>query len=137
MEAEERKTLSEKRINPWWIALGAFVFLGIIGLVVFALLQDAATTAKIRDIFIIFLALESLLIGAALVVLIVQLASLINLVQNEIRPILDSTQEAVHTLRGTTRFLSDNLVEPVIKLNAYLAGLQRMTDLFGLKKKKK
>ncbi len=119
------------------IALGVVVLLAIIGLVVYALLQDAATTAKIRDIFIIFLALESLLIGAALVVLIVQLASLINLVQNELRPIIDSTNETVNTLRGTTRFLSDNLVEPVIKLNAYLAGLQQMTNLFGLKKKKK
>lgn len=119
------------------ILLGAVILLALLGLVVYGLLQDAQTTAKIRDIFIIFLALESLLIGAALVILIIQLASLINLLQNEIKPILDSTHETVNTLRGTTRFLSDNLAEPVIKLNSYLAGLQEITNLLGLKKKKK
>jgi hypothetical protein len=89
----------------------------------------------VRDIFIIFMALESLLIGAALVVLIIQLASLINLLQNEVKPILKSTSETVNTLRGTTEFLSENLVEPVIKLNSYLAGLKKFFDLFNIVRK--
>ena len=88
-----------------------------------------------RDIFIIFLALESLVIGAALVVLIIQLASLINLLQNEVKPILKSTNETVNTLRGTSAFLSENLVEPVIKLNSYLAGLKKLFDMFGINRK--
>ncbi len=137
MSAEQKSNPSEKSIKPWWIVLGSLILLGLVALLVFALLQDAATTAKIRDIFIIFLALESLLIGAALVILVLQLASLINLVQNEIKPIIDATNETVNTLRGTTFFLSENLVEPVIKLNAYLAGLQRMVDMVSFVKRKK
>jgi len=90
---------------------------------------------RIRDVFIIFMALESLLIGVALVVLIIQFASLINLLQNEVRPILDATNETVNHLRGTAEFLSENMVEPVIKLNGYLAGMQRMLELIGVKKK--
>jgi hypothetical protein len=54
------------------------------------------------------------------------------LLQNEIKPILQTTNETVNTLRGTTIFLSNNLVEPVIKLNEYLAGLKRLFDLIGL-----
>jgi hypothetical protein len=81
------------------------------------------------------MALESLLIGAALVVLIIQLASLINLLQNEVKPILKSTTETVNTLRGTTEFLSENLVEPVIKLNSYMAGLKKFFDLFNIIRK--
>jgi len=81
------------------------------------------------------MALESLLIGAALVVLIIQLASLINLLQNEVKPILKSTSDTVNTLRGTTEFLSENLVEPVIKLNSYLAGLRKVIDLLGIIRK--
>ena len=100
-----------------------------------ALASHPATAANVRDIFIIFLALESLVIGAALVVLIIQLASLINLLQNEVKPILKSTNETVNTLRGTSAFLSENLVEPVIKLNSYLAGLKKMFDLFGINRK--
>ena len=102
---------------------------------VFGLLQPNTPTERIRDIFIIFMALESLLIGAALVVLIVQVASLINLLQNEVRPIMEATNETVNHLRGTAEFLGENVVEPVIKLNGYLAGMQRMLELFGVKKK--
>lgn len=107
---------------------------GIVAAVI-GLLQPGAPTETIRDIFIIFMALESLLIGAALVVLIVQFASLINLLKNEVRPILDATNETVNHLRGTTEFLGENVVEPVIKLSSYLAGMQRMLELFGVKKK--
>jgi hypothetical protein len=81
------------------------------------------------------MAFESLIIGVALVILVIQVASLINLLQNEVRPILKSTSETVDTLRGTTAFLSENMVEPVIKLNSYLAGLKKLTDLVSFKKK--
>ena len=117
------------------LVAGALVLVGLITLAVIGLLQNSGTTARIRDIFIIFMAFESLIIGAALVILVIQVASLINLLQNEVRPILKSTSETVDTLRGTTAFLSENMVEPVIKLNSYLAGLRRLTDLFSLKKK--
>ncbi len=82
-----------------------------------------------RDIFIIFMALVFLLLSASLVILIIQLATLINLLQNEIKPILESTHETVNTLKGTTTFLSNNLVEPAIKLNESLAGRKRFFDL--------
>jgi hypothetical protein len=99
------------------------------------LLKPATPTDKIRDIFIIFMALESLLIGLALIILIVQFASLINLLQNEVRPILSATNETVNHLRGTAEFLGENVVEPVVKLNGYMAGLTRMLELLGVKKK--
>ena len=62
-----------------------FLILLVTGIVfaVIALLKPDTPTDKIRDIFIIFMALESLLIGAALIVLIVQFASLINLLRSE------------------------------------------------------
>jgi amino acid permease len=122
------------------ITIGALVILAaMIAFTVFLLTGENDTTAKIRDVFIIFMALESLVIGLVLVVLVVQLARLTNLLQNEIKPILDSTNETVSTLRGTTKFLSDNLAEPVIKLNEYFAGLQSFLKLVrpGRKNKQK
>ncbi|MEN6408631.1 MAG: hypothetical protein ABFD44_02830 [Anaerolineaceae bacterium] len=96
---------------------------------VFLMRADIATTSRVRDIFIIFMALESMVIGVALVILIVQLATLINLLQNEVKPILDATTETANTLRGTATFISNNLSEPVIKLNEYMAALKKMIDL--------
>jgi uncharacterized membrane protein len=108
------------------------VLLLIIAGIVLLALAPAETTARVRDIFIIVLALESLLLGVALIILIIQLAVLINLLQNEVKPILEATQETINNLRGTTVFLSNNLVEPVIKLNEYLAGLKKVLDLLRL-----
>lgn len=111
------------------IIIGVVVaLLLIIGGIVLLALAPESTTAKVRDIFIIVMALESLVLGVAVIVLIIQVATLINLLQNEIKPILDSTNETVNHLRGTTQFLSNNLVEPVMKLNEYLAGLRKLFD---------
>ncbi|MEW6402459.1 MAG: hypothetical protein AB1649_11720 [Chloroflexota bacterium] len=117
------------------VILGAVVLLALLGLSIYFLLQPATPTDRIRDVFIIVVALESLVIGVALIILIVQLASLINLLQNEVRPILHATSDTVNTLRGTVEFLGENVAEPVIKLNGYLAGMQRMLELMGIRKK--
>jgi hypothetical protein len=117
------------------IVIGVIVLLALLGLAIYFLLQPATPTDKIRDVFIIVVALESLVIGVALIILIVQLASLINLLQNEVKPILHATSDTVNTLRGTAEFLGENVVEPVIKLNGYLAGMSRMLELMGIRKK--
>ena len=117
------------------VIAGVVVLLALLILAIILLMQPTTPTDRIRDVFIIVVALESLVIGAALIVLIVQLASLINLLQNEIRPILHATNETVNTLRGTAEFLGENAVEPVIKVSGYLAGFYRMLELMGVKKK--
>ena len=118
--------LKRQRKLVFGIVLGVVCLLAIMITGVVLLLNPGTDTGRFRDIFIIFMALESLVIGLVLIILIVQLARLINLLQNEIKPIIASTNDAVNTLRGTSRFLSDNMVEPVIKLNEYLAGIQQL-----------
>ena len=117
------------------IIAGIVLIMVLLGVAIFFLMQPGTPTDKIRDVFIIVVALETLIIGAALIVLVMQLASLINLIQNEVRPILNATNETVNTLRGTVEFLGENVVEPVVKLNGYLAGLKRMLELMGIKPK--
>jgi uncharacterized membrane protein YcjF (UPF0283 family) len=134
-EATERAAIRRQKWILAGISAGVIILLAAIGLAVYALTRNADSTANVRDIFIIFMAFESLIVGVALVILIIQVASLINLLQNEVRPILQSTSDTVNTLRGTTEFLSENLVEPVIKLNSSVAALRRFFELFGLKKK--
>lgn len=131
--AELRERKRKQTLLIAGIVAGTALLLAFLGWAVYALLQPDTPTDKIRDVFIIVVALESLVIGVALIVLIVQLASLINLIQNEVRPLLDAANETVNTLRGTAEFLGENVVEPVIKLNGYLAGLRRMLELLGIK----
>ena len=138
-ENEPSINTRQQRTTIVGIIIGLVVLLGILitGVVLLLLPStDISTVGRIRDIFIILMALESLLIGLVLVILIIQIARLINLIQNEIKPILDSTNETVSTLRGTTAFLSTNLVEPVIKLNESLAGLHKLIEILGIGRKR-
>lgn len=116
--------------NKKYVIIAITVSIVVIALIVFAsyflLTSDPGVTEKIRDVFIIFMAFVSLVIGVALVILIVQLSLLINLLQNEIRPIINSTSETVNTVKGTTQFLSQNLTEPVIKVNQALAVIRKI-----------
>jgi hypothetical protein len=111
------------------VIIAVVILAAIIAAFVLLVRADPTTTGQIRDIFIILMALEFLVIGAALIILIVQIAVLTNLLQNEIKPILDSTSETVNTMKGTVTFLADNMVQPVIRMNAYVAGAKRLVDL--------
>ena len=135
IEKQDSTSKEDNRGAIIGIIVAVIVLLGLLiwGLVSLVL-AEPDQTAKVRDIFIIVMAFESLVIGAALVILIIQIASLMNLLQNEIKPIMDATNETVNTLRGTTAFLSENMVEPVVKLNSRLAGLQRFIELIGIKR---
>jgi hypothetical protein len=140
----EEKSASKDQ-NKQRLLVAGLVILGIVilGLLITGIvflvspgLTSIDTVSRLRDIFIILMALESLLIGLALTILIIQIARLTNLLENEIKPILDSTNETISNLRGTSKFLSDNLVEPVIKLNEILAVFQRITDILKITRKK-
>lgn len=129
---------SGKSSKLWLVIVLGVAIVGLIVTgIVFLARAGGDTTGKVRDIFIILMALESIVIGVTLIVLVVQLASLINLLQNEIKPILKTTSDTVNTLKGTTDFLSENLTNPVIKVNSSVAGAKKLLDLIGLFGRKK
>ena len=135
--AAEREAQRRQRAIMVWAIVAVVLVLALVAAALFFLLRPetpAEQVGRIRDIFLIFMALEALLVGVSLIVLIMQVASLINLLQNEVRPILQATNETVNTLRGTAEFLGENVVQPVIKLNGYMAGLQRVLELMGIKR---
>ena len=78
----------------------------------------------IRDVFIIALALESCIFGIVLMLMLIMLIRLVNTVEFEIKPILEQTNETMGTVRGTTTFVSKNVVRPVVKVKSYVAGFR-------------
>jgi NADH:ubiquinone oxidoreductase subunit K len=97
----------------------------VVTLVILAV-RNPVHTETFRDIAIIALAAESGLIGLALLVLIVQVARLTNMLEFEIKPILENTSDTVSTVRGTATFLSERMVAPVIKASGYASGASRL-----------
>jgi len=90
----------------------------------------------VRDIAIIVLALESIVIGVVLVLLLWQVRSLTRLLREEIKPILDSARQTVGTVKGTTNLVSETIVSPAIKVGSLFAGVRRTWEvIWGLKPK--
>jgi predicted PurR-regulated permease PerM len=114
------------------IALITLLFVIIIAGSIVLAFQSPQSVGAVRDIFIILMALMLVVIGTAMVILILQVSNLINILKNDIKPMLESGSDTINTLKGTVRFLSDNLTEPVIKLNESLASLKRIGQIFKI-----
>ena len=82
-------------------------------------------TATIRDIAIIIIAVQSIVIGGLLALLVWQIWRLVKTLQTDIKPIIQDAQATVNTVRGTATFVSDNVVEPVVKTSSKVAGFRR------------
>jgi len=141
---------AELRARRWLIVglvVAGLLLLGLIVLLVF-LSMDAYQAAYagtgpspgtvvvglLRDAAIIFVAFETLIIGLLLIILMLQVQSLIVLLRDEIKPMLEAANETLATVRGTTQFVSHNVVSPMVKWSGYLAGLQRIVrEISGLR----
>ena len=136
-----RSTRSDNSIQKLILVGILVVVLVMISVVAgtFFLLRHPDTTEIIRDIVIIWIALEALVIGIVLIVLAIQIARLTSLLRQEIKPILENTGDTIKTLRGTARFVSDNITNPVVKVSGAIAGVKRFIGLLtpGWQRKRK
>ncbi|CAG0930890.1 hypothetical protein PLCT1_01558 [Planctomycetaceae bacterium] len=81
--------------------------------------------AVVRDLAIILLAVESLVVGVVLIVLVWEVRNLAKLLREEIKPILESADETARTVRGTTVFVSENLVHPMVRASGFASGVMQ------------
>jgi hypothetical protein len=89
----------------------------------------------IRNFVIIILAVEGILIGVAFAIFVAQIARLVNLLQNETKPILENAQETVKVTSGTARFVGDNVARPMVVAGGFLAGARSLLgDIGGIRR---
>ena len=85
--------------------------------------------ADARDIAIIVLAIESIVVGVLLILVLWELSKLTRLLQEEIKPMLDSMQETIGTVKGTTELVSETIVTPAVRISGFAAGLRRTLEV--------
>ncbi len=132
IESSQKKPL----VKPLYVGIGVILVLLLTGLFIWgmvALAQNYGSSIEaVRDIFIIVLALESCLFGVVLLILLVMVIRLVNMLEFEIKPILEKTNDTMGTLRGTTQFVSQNVVQPVSRIRIQVAGFTKAIKvLFG------
>ncbi len=115
------------------VLIGLVLLIFILGLLISR--GDVDTLGPViqvaRDLVIIFLALEGILIILALATLIFQVARLINLLQTEVKPALTDTRETLQSARGTVEFVGDTVSGPIIKASAFFAGVGSLVGNVG------
>ena len=138
MSDEETVSLSnaERRSRRTMILIGVIVAVVLIAIIAgFVLMIQAGTTGTVRDVVIILMALESLLVGGLLLVLIYQITALMKMLREEIKPLIESAQDTVRSARGTTTFVGKKIVSPAITVAGSVAGVGRIVAVLIKRKK--
>lgn len=123
-------------VSRFAMVAGVIVILLLTGLFIWGVLYVAttypATIESLRDIVIIGVSLGFCLFGVAFVLMLIMIMRLVNMLEFEIKPILQQTNETIGTLKGTTSFVSQNVVKPITRASSYAAGVRRALQvLFG------
>ena len=129
MDEEQPITMTDtrrqlnRRKNLIVIAIVIIVALVILA---FALMISWGILDEFRDLVIILLAAESLVIGGVTLFLLYQMVMLVTLLREELIPLIQSAQDTVNSARGTTVYVSRKIIAPSAKAAATAARLQAM-----------
>jgi predicted PurR-regulated permease PerM len=116
------------------VIVAALVGLGYLGYTSYDRAGDGVPgTVRLRDMSFIVLAVETLVIMILILIITVLLAVIIIVVYDRVIPILEEINraisegaDAVQTVRGTTTFISEKMVNPVIEVSSYASGVRRI-----------
>ncbi len=80
--------------------------------------------AIIRDIAIIALAVESVVVGILVIVLAWQTYRLVRTIHSELTPLIRDMDETLQIVKGTATYVSKNVVTPTVKVSKTLAAVK-------------
>jgi ABC-type protease/lipase transport system fused ATPase/permease subunit len=112
-----------RRMTLIGIGIAVIAVLILLG---FAFMIAAGVIDEVRDIVIILLAVESLIIGGVTLFLLYQMIMLLTLIREELIPLIQSAQDTVNSARGTTVYVSRKIIVPSAKAATTVARLQTM-----------
>ena len=114
----------------WWALLAILILGLIVAGVGYGLYQlggaDQAPLERLRDIIIIFLAFQLLLVTIVLAGIAAALVFLIVVLKDHIIPLLMELTETAKRLRGTTEFMTEEAVKPIITAAGKAAKVRAM-----------
>jgi len=117
----------------------AFAVVLVAGTIVFGIFmfRSPTTAATLRDIFLIVLGVQSMIIGlllvallVAIVYLVLKLYELVHFFQSELRPIMQQADDTVRTVRSRAIFISDSAVRPIVEVMACVSAVKSIIRSF-------
>jgi hypothetical protein len=123
---------SDANTSRWkWWALLAILIIGLIVVGLFYFLYqlggaDQSALERTRDIVIIFLSFQLLLVTIILAGITAGLLFLVMVLKDQVIPLLQELTETVKRLRGTTEFMTEEAVKPIINAAGQAAKVRAM-----------
>lgn len=88
-----------------------------------------------RDLGLIVLTLQGILIITGLAILVLQVARFVNLLRSEVKPITEDARSTISEVRATTAFVGKNTVQPLVRIQAFFVGaLAFLRELLNLRR---
>lgn len=107
--------------------LGILFILILFAVALAVALIDAESWAPLirifRDVFLLILLMEFMLIVTAFAILMLQAAGFLIMLKTEVQPILNNARETTRLSRATAQFINSNAVDPLIQIKSFLSGL--------------
>lgn len=122
----------EKSSRGWlkWGIIGGVGALIVLGLIVWGLYSlggaDQSALERFRDVAIIFIILLFLITVILLAAVVATLGYLVIQTKDKIIPMLEEVTQTVKRVRGTTEFMTDEAVKPIIAVAGTYAKLRAM-----------
>jgi heme/copper-type cytochrome/quinol oxidase subunit 2 len=128
-------------MKVFFIGLAAVLVLAVlllpVFLIIFAQPPGYTLLPAFRDAAIIY-ASFFMCVGALLFIVMTALIALIAFtVRDKITPAIDKVDDTLKTVRGTTTFVSESVVSPIIKVAGAAAGTRAMVQSLMRRKPKK
>jgi hypothetical protein len=126
----DEPTADETSKWKWWAVLVILITILVVVGIAYGLYQlggaDQAPLERLRDIAVIFLVFQLLLVTIILGGIAAGLVFLIVVLKDQIIPLLAELTETVRRLRGTTEFMTEEAVKPIITAAGQAAKLRAM-----------
>jgi hypothetical protein len=106
------------------VSIAIVVIVALLVIAGFLLYSRPQVTTFLRDIAVIILAFETLVVIFFLGVMTVLLIYVILTLEREIKPVLNATSETIYTVRGTTTFVSDTVVSPIMSVASVVGAVK-------------
>ena len=131
---------SKKNRTTLYLVLGVLGAIIIFALITFGLYQlggpDESALERLTSISIIFIVLLMMFTVILLAGITGAIVYLIMQIKDQVIPMLEDTATTVKRVRGTTEFVSDEAVKPIVTVASKYAGAKAMAKAFVARPRK-
>ena len=129
--------MSGVKLKALLAGIGTLIVLIIIIVVLYLLGgADQSALERLRDISIVFVVLLSMIVVVLLAAITVALVFLVIQIKDTVIPMLEEATGTVKRVRGTTNFITEEAVKPIVTVAGTYSRIRGMTKVVVGKTKK-